>query len=225
MSDAAALEDFDKELEWIREDERPKIDAIQAQLAELLPGWPDAYAENLRHDIHVCRFLRGHKQDAEKAGAQMLAAVRYRSDFQQQPLVVAMRATMGDDCTHLNLSAIPDSAEVLRCMPFRTVSSGRSANGLPLAAVPVRLVDPKTFVSIAEKVEFFIRCMLEQRAMVLHNLSMQQQRMVKFVELRTSRTGPSQHDRIGRTAQRSPRCACKRRTSRNRAPPRSPALR
>jgi len=35
-----------------------------------------------------------------------------------------------------------------------------------------------------EQIDLFLRCNIEQRALVLHNLSMQQQRMVKFVEVR-----------------------------------------
>ena len=80
--------------------------------------------------------------------------------------------------------AVNYSAEVLRCLPFRTVADGRSVSGLPLAIVPMRLVDPKAFHDMADRVEFFMRCMLEARAIVLHNLSLEQSRMVKFVEIR-----------------------------------------
>ena len=37
---------------------------------------------------------------------------------------------------------------------------------------------------LADKIELFLRCMLEARALVLHNRSMRERRMVKFVEVR-----------------------------------------
>ena len=184
MDDDPSKASFDAELDWIRADEQPLVDAIQASLAEQLPGWPTDFAANLTHDLHACRFLRGHKHDVEKASAAMLGSVKYRTDLSQQPPVAAMRAAMGEGCTYIDLAAIPNSAEVLRCLPFRTVADGRSVSGLPLAIVPMRLVDPKAFHDMADRVEFFMRCMLEARAIVLHNLSLEQSRMVKFVEIR-----------------------------------------
>ena len=175
------------ELEWINEaTERDGIDFIHTRLRSALPGWPDAFPPDLRHDIHVCRFLRGHGCDAAKAADALLAAVQYRMELIAKEPVRRMREAMGvETCTLLDLSLLPHSAEALRCLPFRTIGRGASASGLPLALVPIRCIDPRSFSEIdGDVMELFMRCMLEARAVLLHSLSLQQRRMVKFVEVR-----------------------------------------
>jgi len=74
---------------------------------------------------------------------------------------------------------------VLRCLPLRALD-GSSSSGLPVLAVCPRLIDFEVLADpeVNSKVEIFLKSHLEQRAIVLHNLSLQQERMVKFVELR-----------------------------------------
>ena len=174
---------LDGELRWILDTERSAIAEVHATLARELNGWPDKFPEDMTHDIHVCRFLRGHKHDADAAAKAMTGAIKYRTAFiAQNESVRTMRANLGDT---LDLTLLPNNEEVLRCLPVRAVAKGLSAgSGLPLAIVPIRLVEPRLFSDMGDKLEFFIRCLLEARALVLHKLSLRQQRMVKFFEVR-----------------------------------------
>ncbi|CAK0802166.1 unnamed protein product [Prorocentrum cordatum] len=63
-----------------------------------------------------------------------------------------------------------------------------------------RLMDFEAFAAVRKpRLDGFLKAHLEQRAVVLHNLSLQQRRMVKFVELRDlSQTSPALLLRSGR---------------------------
>ena len=175
----------ESELRWIdEENERASIDAVHAILASELSDWPAAYPADLSHDLTVCRFLRGHQRKEALAAEKMVAAVRYRMELSKDPAVKSMRGAMGSKCTSLDLSLLPNHKDVLRCLPFRAGAEGESVHGLPIAIMPVRLVEPRAFGDMSDKIELFLRCMLEARALVLHNRSMAEKRMVKFVEVR-----------------------------------------
>ena len=102
MDAAAPPPPSSADLDYPSSTELAAIADIHAAVAKELPDWPDAYAEELRHDVHVCRFLRGNQRDVARAAERLAACVKYRTEFNARPEVKAMRAAMGDDCTELN---------------------------------------------------------------------------------------------------------------------------
>jgi hypothetical protein len=160
---------------------------VQAALSAEFEGWPAAYPTDLTHDINVARFLRGHGGQASRAIPVMIGAVRYRSELFNEPAVRQMRETIGQG-TFADPLHVPHFDELQDILPNRCVP-GAAAGALPLSVSPIRQADLMMLADGANaerdaKFDLFFRCTLEQRALVLHNLSVAQRRMVKFYEIR-----------------------------------------
>lgn len=176
---------MDADLAWIDEvTERDSIDVVHASLKAELDDWPTAFPADMTHDINVARFLRGHGQSRAKATTAMLAAVRYRMELMHHPAVAAMRAAIGQS-TFAEQTVLPHFDEIQFLMPNRCVC-GATRDGLPLSISPLRQLKLELVQAeeLDDKLDLFLRCMLEQRALVLHNLSIEQRRMAKYVEIR-----------------------------------------
>jgi hypothetical protein len=104
-------------------------------------------------------------------------------DLIAQPKVRAMRELIGDGL-FADTSVVPHFEEIGCILANRCITG--TSDGLPIAITPVRQIDMRGAQKseLDEQIDLFLRCNIEQRALVLHNLSMQQQRMVKFVEVR-----------------------------------------
>ncbi|CAK8994441.1 Probable ubiquitin-conjugating enzyme E2 7 (E2 ubiquitin-conjugating enzyme 7) (Ubiquitin carrier protein 7) (Ubiquitin-protein ligase 7) [Durusdinium trenchii] len=86
----------------------------------------------------------------------------------------------------MDLNVLPRANELLPCFPVRVIN-GRSMNALPIIASVVRRVDFETLERAPGRAptgDDFLLSQLEQRWLVLHNLSKKQRRMVKFFEVR-----------------------------------------
>jgi len=84
------------------------------------------------------------------------------------------------------MSLLPYSERVLQCLPTRSLREGVTREGaLPVVYAPLRRIDVEMFATLPDDMlESFLSAMLEQRALVLHNLSVAQQRIVKVVDVR-----------------------------------------
>lgn len=178
---------MDDDLLWIQPSEKAQITQVHAALTAELRGWPDQYPPDLTHDISVARFLRGHGGLAQNAIPFMVEAIRYRSALLEDPAVRDMRAAIGDS-TFSGIEQLPHYEELQDFLPNRCIR-GVATDGLPISVSPIRQADLRAMAggddaSLDAKFETFFRCTLEQRALVLHNLSVQQSRMVKFFEVR-----------------------------------------
>ena len=177
---------MESELAWVDElKERGPIGEIHAALTEQLEGWPAAFPSDVTHDLNVARFLRGSGHVVEKVVPIMVKAARYRKDFIESHAAVRdMREAIGDG-TFADASLLPHFHELEAILPMRCVR-GTAGSDLPIAVSPVRqlAVDAAIDADLDAKIDLFFRSVLEQRALVLHNLSLQHSRMIKFVEIR-----------------------------------------
>ena len=102
-------------------------------------------------------------------------ALAYRLELIARPAIRELRER-SQKATKLNFQTLPEG------IPLRSVE-GLSTEGLPIVASVVRLVD---FRALSEQkdeaLEDFLLAQLEQRGLVLHNLSHAQRRMVKYFE-------------------------------------------
>ena len=100
----------------------------------------------------------------------------------KEPAIAEMRAAIGNS-TVIDMSLLPHNERVLLCLPTRSLREGVTREGaLPVVYAPLRRVDVDIFATLPdEMLESFLSAMLEQRALVLHNLSVAQQRIVKVV--------------------------------------------
>lgn len=169
---------MEHELEWIQEDEEPLI----KQMREFLGPQPDC-PEDLVDDLSLCRFLRGHGKNPKEAAEYMRKAIDYRLDLITRGPIKEVRDQLAS-ATEVDLNILPRAKELLPCFPVRVIQ-GRSMNALPIIASVVRLTDFKMLETYGDEArDDFLLAQLEQRWMVLHNLSKKQHRMVKYFEVR-----------------------------------------
>ena len=167
-------------LDWLDDGERELIGWMRSSLANELASAP----VELRHDHQFARFLRGHGHNVERATEKMRGALRFRTALAaKEPYRSCHAAAPGR--TAIDLTVLPHAEWVLRYLPVRTVE-GTTADELPLSLSVTRLFDFEQRLSAGKdaQVDEFLTAMIEQRALVVHNLSVKQQRLVKCVDLR-----------------------------------------
>lgn len=168
---------METELEWIQEDEEPLIEEMRAILGPL------DCPEDLSDDLSFCRFLRGHGKNPKEAAEYMQKAIDYRLELISRSPIKEVRDQLAS-AMEVDLNILPRARELLPCFPVRVIH-GRSMNALPIIASVVRLTDFKTLEAYGDEArDDFLLAQLEQRWMVLHNLSQKQRRMVKYFEVR-----------------------------------------
>lgn len=175
----------DEELCWIDEaSERPAIEAVRASLGSQLEGLP----ADLCDDLQIARFLRGRENDPEQAAEVMAQGVAYRRELIATEPFKALRSKIAD-AESVDMRLLPHADRMLTLIPLR-ILEGCSINGLPMMINVARLMDldaceplinEETFL---EDFKVFLKGLLEQRAVVLHNISHKQHRMAKFVDVR-----------------------------------------
>ena len=154
-------------LVWVQPEEVEQIAcmriALQDELAAALP--------ELRHDHQFLRFLRGHG-GYEKAVEKMRLALSYRTELATAEPFRAMRAATLQ-ASAIDLSVLPHADEVLRHLPLRAVE-GATVDGLPVCLSVTRLFHFRALTDGTvddERLDLFFRAMIEQRALVCHQLS------------------------------------------------------
>lgn len=169
---------MESELEWIREEEEPLIEEMRQLLGPL-----EELPEDLVDDLCFCRFLRGHGNNPKEAAQYMGKAIDYRLELISRSPIKEVREEVLN-ATEMDLNVLPRANELLPCFPVRVIN-GRSMNALPIIASVVRRVDFETLERYGDEArDDFLLSQLEQRWLVLHNLSKKQRRMVKFFEVR-----------------------------------------
>ena len=94
----------------------------------------------------------------------------------------SMRKAIGES-QFVDIGLLPHAQEVLPVLPLCNIE-GLSA-GLPVVLTLLRFIDYSVFSELStDSMAQFLRALLEQRALVLHNRSVAQRRMVKFVDVR-----------------------------------------
>eukprot|EP00913_Durusdinium_trenchii_P018085 g16993.t1 len=159
--------------------QHPLIEEMRQLLGPL-----EELPEDLVDDLCFCRFLRGHGNNPKEAAQYMGKAIDYRLELISRSPIKELPA-----------------GSVLPCFPVRVIN-GRSMNALPIIASVVRRVDFETLERYGDEArrlaelssnsrravrplgDDFLLSQLEQRWLVLHNLSKKQRRMVKFFEVR-----------------------------------------
>ena len=165
----------------INDEERAQIAELRGRCAEELGAVPE-HAADLVHDYHLARFLRGH-QGIEKQAKMLANALAYRtrlrSELKHRALWDACRAAGSID-----LSVLPHAATILKMLPIRALEGG-SVDGLPVScSISSRIDLPGFEAADDEQVEEFLTCLVEQRAIVCHTLSVKEDRMAKVMEMR-----------------------------------------
>eukprot|EP00929_Paragymnodinium_shiwhaense_P069902 TRINITY_DN3532_c0_g1_i1.p1 TRINITY_DN3532_c0_g1~~TRINITY_DN3532_c0_g1_i1.p1 ORF type:complete len:502 (-),score=85.92 TRINITY_DN3532_c0_g1_i1:61-1566(-) len=173
----------ERELRLQDSSEAESLAALRLQLGAQLYAANGCPAD-LRHDIGLLRFLRGNNGDVAITASLLAKAIEYRKDLASKSPYNKLLPQWARD-TEVDMHKLPHADEVLQALPLRAID-GLSAGGLPILAICPKLVN---FEALADpdfdaKLDTFFKAHLEQRAIVLHNLSLKQRRMVKFVDVR-----------------------------------------
>lgn len=174
---------MEETLEWINEEtEREPIISVREILGSKIIGVP----QDVGDDLQICRFLRGNGNDASIVAEKMSKAIDYRLSIIESDAVKHLRTTYAKS-TSFPLTALPHADQMLKFLPLRQIE-GQSSLGLPLALAVTRFLDAAEYNSLDDEgksnmVEF-TGALLEMRALMLHNLSHAQKRMVKYVDVR-----------------------------------------
>ena len=175
------------DLLWVTEAEKPAIVQLHAALTDAFPDWL-SYPADMTHDLHLCRFLRGNNGDQAQTLAKLRVAISYRKELIGREEFASLRKSVGAS-TRLDLTLLPNASEVLRILPILSIE-GSSVDGLPAVITLARFADYDAFNAFIaseggpQKLSDFLSGMLEQRALILHNRSITEGRMVKFVDVR-----------------------------------------
>lgn len=169
---------------WITPEESVQI----AQLRELLLAAErdqlESSPEDFRHDLMLCRFIRGHGPEMPKVLEALKDSLRYRRE--NHDIIMKARALFPPDhedyspqvCLHWEMLS---DAFIQLQRPGRRGSN----NGMPLSCLVLRFFDLAKFASLPEQemAEWFTAC-VEQRCLCLHKQSIRERRMARVSEVR-----------------------------------------
>jgi hypothetical protein len=116
-----------------------------------------------------CVQLRGHGGDEAKALEKLRHAISYRMEIISMEPYASMRKAIGES-QFVDIGLLPHAQEVLPVLPLCNIE-GLSA-GLPVVLTLLRFIDYSVFSELStDSMAQFLRALLEQRALVLHNRS------------------------------------------------------
>mmetsp|Transcript_34529 Transcript_34529/g.75587 ORF Transcript_34529/g.75587 Transcript_34529/m.75587 type:complete len:379 (+) Transcript_34529:48-1184(+) len=180
---------MEAELNWIEEAEQSVIDTIREAVKSDVADFGEL-PDDMTHDLTIARFLRGNASDAKVAEDLFRRSLEHRRELNKRPEIAAARKAI-EKHVIVDISHLPffDELSEKKLLPLRGMD-GMNVNDLPTLLVAPGLLDCEAlgiFLNDEKEVDKFRTFMLahlEQRAIVLHNLSMEQKRMVKFVDVR-----------------------------------------
>lgn len=166
---------------WLSDDEAAQVRELWASLEPEEREQLSSAPEDIRHDLMLCRFLRGH-------GPRALQALRGHLQFRQEnrELLERIRRSLPPDMEDFDLSSMPQVAEVHSRFSWLQLPARHGSNdGMPLSMIAAGRMDLDAFGSLPDSRvwEWFMTC-CEIRSLCLHNQSMRQRRMARVVEVR-----------------------------------------
>jgi hypothetical protein len=172
---------MDEDLEWVGEAEAELIAQMRESVdKEVLAAEP----VEIQHDLCFLRFLRGHGGNVEEAVKFYNAMLSWR--LANREALQSLRAGFDSVSDWRDMiRAIPHAAKVGPLTPIRQLD-GRSISNLPLACMCVGFFDLALWGSNITDEEFqqWMLGLLELRCMRLHAESVEQHKLVKFVDMR-----------------------------------------
>lgn len=169
---------------WIRPSEVEQIKALREALSPSEQAELEAAPEDIRHDLMLCRFLRGNEGLLVKAVEALRALLKFRRE--NRDTIEKARALFPSNLEHytpevgLHWQEMADKFIQLQLPGYRGTNTG-----MPVSLLVSRFFDLEAFASASEETmkEWFLSC-VEQRSYTLHKQSMREKRMVRVTEMR-----------------------------------------
>lgn len=167
---------------WITTEEAGKIREVRAALTRQEQESLDRAPEDIRHDLMLCRFLRGHDGAVSGALKALRAHLKYRSEFGDT--IAKARALLPAGAEDFRVERTLHGSEVGRYFLQEQLPPWEGTNdGMAVSFLVARLFDLGFLCSAPADLlrHWFISC-LEQRSFTLHNQSMRERRMARVME-------------------------------------------
>lgn len=168
---------------WVSPEESEQIRELRASLPFADQQQLNSEPEDIRHDLMMCRFLRGHPT-VQRASQALQAHLKYRRENRELLSRIRSRIPAGmadfDDEPGLWADEMKDKFKMLQLPGW----SGTN-DGMPVSLINFGLFSLQELLSVRkEKVlEYFQSC-VEIRSVCLHNQSVRERRLVRVVEVR-----------------------------------------
>eukprot|EP00656_Telonema_subtile_P000899 TRINITY_DN10431_c0_g1_i1.p1 TRINITY_DN10431_c0_g1~~TRINITY_DN10431_c0_g1_i1.p1 ORF type:complete len:364 (-),score=96.30 TRINITY_DN10431_c0_g1_i1:153-1244(-) len=151
-----------------------------AELRSMLPQLQDE-PPHICSDVNMLRNLRGFGS-VDAAASKLQSMLSWRRESAE--LLEGVIANTPADMYQGDTSALPYAEQLNSIIPLKMLA-GSSRDGLPMNCLYVSQLDLNLFSAISEEqFEAFIITFMEQRGIVLHNLSERQGQGVQYAEMR-----------------------------------------
>lgn len=166
---------------WITPEEADDIARLRSQLDARELAQLQAAPADIRHDLMLCRFLRGHGKKALQA---LRSHLRYRQE--NHALLERVRANLPPDLDEFNLDLCPGNSQFeLMFATLQCPASQGTNDGMMLSLMPLQFFNVASWTAseFGPFLEWFLAT-VEMRSICLHNQSLKERRMAKVTEAR-----------------------------------------
>merc|ERR1719174_384594 len=171
---------------WISSKELEKIKDMKQSLTSCEREQLASEPVHIRHDLMLCRFLRGHGNTISKAAKALRAHLQFRETHKE----VLERALAGVplDTEDFDAELSPLTARFRHIRMLQLPARHGSNHGMPLSMLVVGYFSLSDIARIDDRelMEWFLS-LVEIRALCLHNQSVREHRMARVIEVREHR--------------------------------------
>lgn len=170
-------------LAWISEEEHRKIELLRSSLTPTERTQLASEPAHIKHDLMLCRFLRGHGGAVPRALKALRALLQFR--IKHRSTLDSALGSVPEDLEDFDETLSPLTQRFQQIKMLQLPGRLGSNCGLPLSMLVVghfRLQDVAA-IGDQELLEWFLS-LVEVRVLCLHNQSLREHRMAKVVEVR-----------------------------------------
>lgn len=169
---------------WISEGEQQQIEELRSALTPSEREQLASAPEDIRHDIMMCRFLRGHKNSIPDALQKLRAHLGMRRE--NRILLAEIRKLIPPDASQDSVSINPFLKTIGEfAHPWKVVDGVGTNDGMGVIMFIGGLMDMRGLAETdLEEARKFMLFMAEMRSVVLHNQSLREGRLARIAELR-----------------------------------------
>eukprot|EP00931_Biecheleriopsis_adriatica_P093750 TRINITY_DN67475_c0_g1_i1.p1 TRINITY_DN67475_c0_g1~~TRINITY_DN67475_c0_g1_i1.p1 ORF type:complete len:463 (+),score=57.15 TRINITY_DN67475_c0_g1_i1:35-1390(+) len=166
---------------WITADEAEQIGRLRSELDTEELAQLETSPADIRHDLMMCRFLRGHGKKAPQA---LRAHLRYRRE--NRAMLERIRASLPPDLEEFDLARCPRNSEFEHMFATLQLPSSQGTNeGMMASLMSIKFFNLASWTAcdFDHFLEWIIAT-IEMRSVCLHNQSLKQRRLAKCTEVR-----------------------------------------
>lgn len=172
---------------WVDEgDKRGEMDMIISIRKSLTPEESDQLSsepDHIKHDLMLCRFIRGHGNRMHSALKAVRAHLKHRR--KHRAFLSQILASVPADTEDFNADLSPLAERFQKIKMLQLPGRHGTNDGMPLSLIALghfKIQDFNAFDD--EELALWFLSLVEIRSLCLHNQSMRERRMARVVEVR-----------------------------------------